>query len=284
MKEDLPFFYHDNNARNHPKIRALRAEFGKAGYCDFWILIEVMAESKGACIDISKKINKLNLARELEMNGKELDIFLDFLSDPETDLINIKNGIITADRIIEQYKTVKSKRKVQREKKTKSENGEIVDENDKIDSENGEIVNDFDTNKIKGDKIKENKIKEKDNEGSNEPSQSQKDAIDLATLLLTSHRKVISDYLSGKDDKKTIESWASDIEKLIRIDKKSPETIKQVILWAKTPDNFWFPNIQSGKKLREKYEQLFGKMKTEKGGTSPPKSDKPSLAGLKTIF
>jgi hypothetical protein len=108
--------------------------------------------------------------------------------------------------------------------------------------------------------------------GSDEPTPSQKSAVELATLLLTTHRKVMPDYLSGKDDQKTIENWAKDIEKLIRIDQKKPEIIRQVILWAKTPDNFWFPNIQSGYKLREKYEQLFCKMQMGKSGTSLPVS------------
>ena len=95
-----------------------------------------------------------------------------------------------------------------------------------------------------------------------EPLQSLKDAIELSTLLLESHRKEIPDYLSGKDDKKIIDSWAKDIELLIRIDKKAPETIRQVISWVKTLGNFWFSNIQSGKKLREKYEALYSQMKS----------------------
>lgn len=95
---------------------------------------------------------------------------------------------------------------------------------------------------------------------SEKTTQSQKDAIELSTLLLTSHRREIPDYLSGKNDEKTINSWAQDIEKLIRLDGKSPDAIRQVILWAKTPGGFWFPNIQSGKKLREKYEVLYSQM------------------------
>ena len=95
-----------------------------------------------------------------------------------------------------------------------------------------------------------------------ETPQSMKDAVELSELLLSSHRKEIPDYLSGKNDKKTIQRWAADIEKLIRIDKKSPDNIRQVIMWAKTPGNFWFNNIQSGEKLRKQFERLYGEMKT----------------------
>ena len=100
-------------------------------------------------------------------------------------------------------------------------------------------------------------------------SESQKSAIELSDLLLTSHRKEFPDYLSGKNTKEITERWAEDIEKLIRIDKKSSETIRQVILWVKTNSNFWFHNIESGKKLREKFERLYGQMTSEKTKGSP---------------
>ena len=32
MKNDLPYFSHDNDARNNPKMKALRARFGWTGY------------------------------------------------------------------------------------------------------------------------------------------------------------------------------------------------------------------------------------------------------------
>jgi hypothetical protein len=127
------------------------------------------------------------------------------------------------------------------------------------------------------------KEKEKDENGASAPDggsseplllESQKSALELSELLLSSHRKEIPDYLSGKKDIKTIQGWAVDIEKLIRIDKKSPDKIRQVILWAKTPGNFWFNNIQSGEKLRKHFERLFGQMQTDsskRSGTGPPR-------------
>jgi hypothetical protein len=113
-------------------------------------------------------------------------------------------------------------------------------------------------------------VNDNDNDtGSDEPvtadqTTSQKQALELSELLLTSHRKEFSDYLSGKDDNAIIDRWAVDIEKLIRIDKKAPENIRQVILWAKEPGCFWFSNIESGKKLREKYETLWSQMQTRR--------------------
>jgi len=114
----------------------------------------------------------------------------------------------------------------------------------------------------------------KQNIDSCESTQSMKDAIELSTLLFTLHRDKYPSYLSGKTEKEInekIKKWAVEVEYLIRLDKKDPEIIKQVILWVKTIGNFWFTNIESGKKLREKFERLYGQMVTDKKSTSPPK-------------
>ena len=57
-----------------------------------------------------------------------------------------------------------------------------------------------------------------------------------------------------------ISSWAKDIDKAARIDGRSYEAMKGCIDWIFREDgknqNFWKPNIRSGAKLREKYDQL----------------------------
>jgi hypothetical protein len=113
MKDNLPYFSHDNNAHRHPKMKALIAEYGYEGYGRFWALNERIAESSGAYIDISKKVNKLALAQEIGLNGDGIDRFLKFLSDPEIDLINIKDRIITTERIKSEYEFYSIKRYMQ---------------------------------------------------------------------------------------------------------------------------------------------------------------------------
>jgi hypothetical protein len=130
VKNNLPYFSHDNNARRHPKMKALIAEFGYEGYGKFWALNEKIAESSGACIDISKKVNKLDLAQELYLNNDGLDKFLAFLSDPEIDLINMKDNIITTDRISELFEQTMEKRENERNRKTKSKGADGLPEAD----------------------------------------------------------------------------------------------------------------------------------------------------------
>ena len=54
--------------------------------------------------------------------------------------------------------------------------------------------------------------------------------------------------------------WAKDFDLMIRRDKIDSDDIAEVIEWCQR-DNFWRSNILSGKKLREKYQQL--KMRME---------------------
>lgn len=90
------------------------------------------------------------------------------------------------------------------------------------------------------------------------------EAMRLATLLLEKSRAHDPKIAIGKD-KQTITSWSKDIEKLIRLDKRTPEEVESVILWCKGKGNFWIPNIMSGKKLREKFPTLFAQMSTRGG-------------------
>jgi len=45
MAKDAYYFSHDSNARNDPKIKALRKKYGLAGYAKYFIIIEMLRES-----------------------------------------------------------------------------------------------------------------------------------------------------------------------------------------------------------------------------------------------
>ena len=58
--------------------------------------------------------------------------------------------------------------------------------------------------------------------------------------------------------------WAKHIDLMIRIDKKDPEKIKQIINWCQA-DSFWYANILSTQKLRKQFDQLVLKSIAKKG-------------------
>jgi hypothetical protein len=146
-------------------MKALIAELGYEGYGRFWALNERIAESSGAFIDISKKVNKLDLAQELGLNGGGLDKFLAFLSDPEIDLINIKDNIITTDRISELFEKTMGNREDERERKRgKNGKADFPDGKDEIPPGKEDIPDEFHpeipTDKTRQDKTKQDKTRQ----------------------------------------------------------------------------------------------------------------------------
>ena len=62
---------------------------------------------------------------------------------------------------------------------------------------------------------------------------------------------------------KEIDKWCDNIEKMVRIDKRTNEDIYNTLVYART-GNFWKANIRSTSKFREKYETLYLQMKNKK--------------------
>ena len=57
----------------------------------------------------------------------------------------------------------------------------------------------------------------------------------------------------------SLKPWCGHINKMIEVDKRSPEEIKSLIKWCQN-DSFWWQNIRSAGKLRKQYDQLYIKM------------------------
>jgi hypothetical protein len=98
--------------------------------------------------------------------------------------------------------------------------------------------------------------KEKDTETETEESDElPEEARAMASLLATLHTAQIDAKYSPPEAQ--VEKWADDIDKLNRIDGRDWTDIERVIRWVKTPGQFWAPNIMSGKKLRDKFAQIW---------------------------
>jgi len=75
-------------------------------------------------------------------------------------------------------------------------------------------------------------------------------AVELSNFLLNSIKKI-------KPDIKTpnLEDWSVEMDRMMRIDKRSFESIKRLIEWLPT-HTFWSCHILSADKLREKFDKL----------------------------
>lgn len=87
------------------------------------------------------------------------------------------------------------------------------------------------------------------------------------------HQKIID---VNPDSKANPSKWVSDLVKAIDIDERKESALKAVIDWVFTQPQgrFWIPNIQSGRKLREQFDQLVVRMnETSTQRMTLPKDD-----------
>ncbi len=75
-------------------------------------------------------------------------------------------------------------------------------------------------------------------------------------------KKIIERIPGKKIAEPTLQSWSADFDKTNRIDGHSWDDIGTVLTFSQE-DSFWQGNILSGKKFREKYDQLYLKMQKE---------------------
>ena len=78
--------------------------------------------------------------------------------------------------------------------------------------------------------------------------------VRLSELLL---EKIL--HRNPKHKRPNIQTWAADVDRMIRLDGRTADDIRAVIEWCQS-DSFWMNNILSTGKLREKFDQLVLKM------------------------
>ena len=100
----------------------------------------------------------------------------------------------------------------------------------------------------------EGTIYKKEGKKNIKPFLSNSDEVRLAELLL---EKILSRNPNHK--KPNLQTWAKDIDLMIRIDTRTPEDIRRVIEWSQN-DQFWQSNILSTAKLRKQFDQIWAKM------------------------
>lgn len=74
--KDTYYFPHDSNARNDPKIVAMRSMY-ENGYGWYWILIEMMREDVDYQLDYSKKFSLIAISKELGCTVDEVKQFIE---------------------------------------------------------------------------------------------------------------------------------------------------------------------------------------------------------------
>lgn len=111
-------------------------------------------------------------------------------------------------------------------------------------------------------------------EPSGEPSVSDAFGADAAKLASQLEAKV-NEIAETPGRERVGKRWVQDIERLLRIDGRTVKQVAYVIDWLGGPTEggqFWGSNVQSGAKLRGKFDQLVARIKTERRNGRGPSS------------
>lgn len=112
------------------------------------------------------------------------------------------------------------------------------------------------TDRIGKDRVGKDRVG-KDNKDSRKSYDYDDIHMQLANKLLTYVKK----NFSPKDT--NLEAWANDIRLMMTQDGRTEEQISRVIDWSQN-DSFWYANVRSAKKLREKYDEMYAQAHRQK--------------------
>jgi len=122
------------------------------------------------------------------------------------------------------------------------------------------------------DEIKKDRQQDNQRTGKGQPKDTNKkvNKVKAQSFPENSHQIELSKLLFQKIrerepnfKKPDFQKWGIHIERMIRLDERTPEEIKTVIIWCQK-DDFWQSNILSTQKLRKQFSQLLLKMPEEK--------------------
>ena len=235
---------------------------------ELWILKDLSLLEKVMLIEIDSLDNE---------NGcyASNDYFADFFGlskDRISKVINnlVKRGFVSSELKYKKGTCIVEKRvlKISRWYRSTSKKNRTVGENN--DTPTGE-----DNSRTLVENAEENKLENKLNSSSQifeEPKIDDNDVKKKKVFEADSDPYLLAKFLEKcitennpkfPQNESQRQRWAKDFDLMIRRDKIDADDIAEVIDWCQN-DSFWRSNILSGKKLREKYQQLAMKMNSRK--------------------
>ena len=235
--KDAYWFRHDSNARNDAKIVRLRRLCGLEGLGLYWCVIECLRESEGYTLPISSIDD---FCYELRTERSNFDKLVD------CELLTISDDVFYSESLMKRmskYDELCKKRKENGKKGGLAKAKQVLSKSLPNAKQKLSDKNRLDKNRL------------------DKSIDRESDAFRVAEYLLSQIRTHSPEFVC-----KNINTWATDIDKAIRIDKRTCRELCEVAKWAHTneKDLFWRPNLLSGKKLREKFDTIKIKIETKK--------------------
>ncbi len=297
-KETVDYFPH--MAVSGKTLFLLESKFGNNGYTFWFKLLESLCQTKGLCMDMSVSADLMFLAAKARIEPEEAIQMLDLLAELEAidQVLWRENSVVWSQNLRVNLDDLFRKRKAVAPEKPcfSADNGglpEISADIRGINPENQgfpeQETPETGISDVRNTQIKLNEIKDKDlknnvppsgdapPENEKPPKSPKASGHDKTTRIFgpASPEYKIAAYLLGKimelDSKArqpNLQLWAMDIDKMIRLDNRTPAEVKDLIDFSHG-DSFWRKNILSASKLREKATALTAAMKAKSSQGGP---------------
>ena len=282
MKKDAFYLKHDIGAARDENVIFMMSKYGVKGYGLYWLLNEYLREQTG-CRGSIDRIPAI--AYMLRVDTDELKTFI-------TDCIDKFGLYLSADGYFWSARLVKDKEYLDEIRKKNSENGkrggrpsqdetesEIKPTAKRVETETKPTAsNPVSENKAVGKRsVNIGKATVKRSVSDRKATVKQGDKEEISRIrkekeeYKKTHREkavflsqVLADFVKIEDPhlEKPPDSWIDAIETLLENGREGEE-VEAVIKYSKRKDNFWYPVIISGEKLREKYKIILGQMKRD---------------------
>lgn len=236
-KQTVDYFPH--YVHHGKTLFILEALYKNNGYAFFYKLLEVLGDSEGHFYDCRTETAKEFLAAKTGVEWISASEILKRLSDMEViDSELWQKGVIWMETFVESIKDAYRKRSISVPEKPQA-------------------------SVFLPPEMKQNGIS---TAGSTQSKLNKSKVKNIKRFMSDSIEVGLSDYLfnlvkSNNPHAKepNIQTWAKDIDLMIRIDNRNPEEIKKIITWCQK-DQFWHKNILSTDKLRKQYDKLYLEM------------------------
>ena len=270
IKNNCDYFSHDNNMRNHVKIKAIRQKFPN-GYAIWVMFLEYLTGADGNVFECNE-LNIELLSGDFGFTPDEIKNVIDYAIKLEMISID-SNNFINSPSLDERLSYVYEKRG-QAKKRSEKQNrvlGKFSTEktDDTVVSVTETPISATETPQSKVNKSKVNKNYKK--LLLSELSDSDVDNVEYLKITKAFYKLIKNNIIEkGLPENKINEAkgtWYDDIRLLIEVDGASKENLLLVYDFLKKND-FWKGNILSTSSLRKKFIQLAMAAKTPK--TSKP--------------
>lgn len=235
-KQTVDYFPHQ--CTHGKTMYILEQKYGNDGYAFWFKLLELLGCAEGHYLKLENPVDWEFLTAKTRLSGETCEEILNLLVKLEAiDAAAWEQRIVWSDNFIENIKDAYRNRTIEIPKKPDCLRKKPHKERDKQRQKS--------PNEMKVNETKVNEIKE------------------VSAVLANRLKEWVIENNPKAKIPSSLNNWALEIERMIRIDGRSEGEVKEIIDYCQQHD-FWWKNILSADKLRKQYDRLYNEMVSDR--------------------